>query len=89
MFVVNGAVIGTWVAAIPGTKAALGASGADFGLTFTGGLRVELQSNWGLLAEAYYNTVTIATKAVRDGEIVDDEIDLDGFGVNLGIGYSW
>ena len=63
--------------------------GADFGLTFTGGLRVELQSNWSLLAEAYYNIVTIDTKAVRDGEIVDDEIDLDGFGVNLGIGYSW
>ena len=32
MFVVNGAVVGTWIAAIPGTKANLGASGADFGL---------------------------------------------------------
>jgi MFS family permease len=32
MFVVNGAVIGTWVAAIPGTKAGLGASGGEFGL---------------------------------------------------------
>jgi MFS family permease len=32
MFVVNGVVIGTWVAAIPTTKAGLGASGADFGL---------------------------------------------------------
>ena len=62
---------------------------ADLGVTFTGGLRLERQSNWSLLAEAYYNTVTIDTKAVRDGEIVDDEIDLDGFGVNLGIGYSW
>jgi hypothetical protein len=32
MFVVNGAIVGTWVADIPGTKSALGASGADFGL---------------------------------------------------------
>jgi MFS family permease len=32
VFFVNGAVIGTWVAAIPSTKAALGASGSDFGL---------------------------------------------------------
>jgi len=32
MFVVNGAVIGTWVASIPSIKANLGASGADFGL---------------------------------------------------------
>jgi predicted MFS family arabinose efflux permease len=32
MFVVNGAVVGTWVAAIPGTKAGLGASGGEFGL---------------------------------------------------------
>jgi hypothetical protein len=63
--------------------------GVDFGVTFTGGVRVELQSNWSLLAEAYYNIVTIDTKAVRDGEIVDDEIDLGGFGINLGIGYSW
>ena len=31
MFVVNGAVIGTWVAAIPGVKSGLGASGAEFG----------------------------------------------------------
>jgi hypothetical protein len=62
---------------------------ADFGLTFTGGLRAELLSNWTLFAETFYNVVTIDTKAVRDGEIVDDEIDLDGFGVNLGIGYLW
>lgn len=32
MFVVNGAVVGTWVAAIPGVKSGLGASGADLGL---------------------------------------------------------
>jgi MFS family permease len=32
MFVVNGAVIGTWVGAIPGTKADLGATGGEFGL---------------------------------------------------------
>ena len=32
MFVVNGLVIGTWVASIPGTKDGLGASGSDFGL---------------------------------------------------------
>jgi MFS family permease len=32
MFVVHGVVVGTWIAAIPGTKADLGASGADFGL---------------------------------------------------------
>lgn len=32
MFVVNGAVVGTWVASIPGTKANLDASGALFGL---------------------------------------------------------
>ncbi len=32
MFVVNGAVIGTWVASIPSVKTDLGASGADFGL---------------------------------------------------------
>ena len=32
IFVVNGAVVGTWVAAIPGVKADLGASGADMGL---------------------------------------------------------
>lgn len=63
--------------------------GADFGLTFTGGLRVALQSNWSILSEASYNIATIDTKAVRDGMIVDDEIDLDGFGVNIGIGYSW
>ena len=31
MFVVNGAVIGTWVAAIPGVKSGLGASGTEFG----------------------------------------------------------
>lgn len=31
MFVVNGAVIGTWVASIPSVKASLGASGALFG----------------------------------------------------------
>ena len=61
----------------------------DFAVTITGGLRVELQSNWSLLAEAYYHIVTVDTKAVRDGEIVDDEIDLDGVGVNLGVGYTW
>lgn len=33
MFVVNGAVLGTWIASIPSIKADLGASGADFGLT--------------------------------------------------------
>ena len=32
MFLVNGVVIGTWIAAIPGVKDGLGASGADFGL---------------------------------------------------------
>ena len=32
MFVVNGAIIGTWVASIPGAKSSLGASGAMFGL---------------------------------------------------------
>ena len=32
MFVVNGVVIGTWVASIPGIKSALDASGAIFGL---------------------------------------------------------
>jgi predicted MFS family arabinose efflux permease len=32
MFVVNGAVLGTWIAAIPGTKDGLGASGSEFGL---------------------------------------------------------
>lgn len=32
MFVVHGAVIGTWVAAIPGVKSGLGASGAEFGV---------------------------------------------------------
>jgi len=32
MFVVNGAVIGTWVASIPSIKSNLGASGAEFGL---------------------------------------------------------
>lgn len=32
MFVVNGAVIGTWVGSIPGTKADLGATGGEFGL---------------------------------------------------------
>lgn len=63
--------------------------GIDFGVTLTGGLRLELNSKWSLLAEASYHIVTIDTEAVRDGEIVDDEIDLDGFGVNLGIGYSW
>jgi len=61
----------------------------DFGLTFTGGLRVELNSTWSLLAEASYNVVTIDTKAVRDGEIVNDKINLDGFVFNVGIGYSW
>lgn len=63
--------------------------GVDFAVVLTGGLRVELQSKWSLLAEASYNFVTVDTKAVRDGEIVDDEIDLDGFGINLGIGYRW
>jgi MFS family permease len=32
MFLVNGVVIGTWIAAIPGVKEGLGASGGDFGL---------------------------------------------------------
>ena len=32
VFVVNGVVVGTWVAAIPGTKERLGASGGEFGL---------------------------------------------------------
>ena len=32
MFVVHGAVVGTWVASIPGAKSSLGASGAVFGL---------------------------------------------------------
>jgi MFS family permease len=32
MFVVNGAAVGTWIAAIPSSKAALGASGSDFGI---------------------------------------------------------
>ena len=32
LFVVNGAVIGAWIAAIPSSKAALGASGSDFGM---------------------------------------------------------
>ena len=32
MFVVNGVIVGTWVASIPGTKDDLGASGSDFGL---------------------------------------------------------
>lgn len=63
--------------------------GADFGLTVTGGLRTQLQSSWSLLAEAFYNIVPVDTKNVRDGEIVYDEIDLDGFGINLGFGYSW
>jgi hypothetical protein len=61
----------------------------DFGLTFTGGLRVNLNDKWSLLAEASYNMATIDTKAVRDGKIVDDEIDLDGVALNFGIGYSW
>ena len=61
----------------------------DFAVTFTGGLRVALTSKWSLLSEAYYNMVTVDTKAVRDGMIVDDEIELDGFGFNIGIGYSW
>jgi hypothetical protein len=63
--------------------------GVGFGVTLTGGLRVDIQSNWSLLAEASYNIGTIDTKAVRDGQIVDDEIDLDGLAVNVGIGYSW
>ena len=32
MFVVNGTVVGTWVAAIPSVKDGLGASGAEFGV---------------------------------------------------------
>ena len=32
LFVVNGAVVGTWVAAIPGIKAGLGASATQMGL---------------------------------------------------------
>ena len=32
MFVVNGAIVGTWIASIPAIKSGLGASGADFGL---------------------------------------------------------
>jgi predicted MFS family arabinose efflux permease len=32
MFVVNGAVVGTWIAAIPGVKASLGASATEMGL---------------------------------------------------------
>jgi hypothetical protein len=32
MFVVNGAVLGTWVAAIPGTKDGLEATGGEWGL---------------------------------------------------------
>ena len=61
----------------------------DFGFTFTGGLRVNLNPTWSLLAEASYNIVTIDTKAVREGKIVDDEIDMDGLGINLGVGYTW
>ena len=61
----------------------------DFALTFSGGVRLDLNPKWSLLAEAYYNLVTVDTKAVRDGMIVDDEIDLDGFGANIGVGYTW
>jgi MFS family permease len=32
VFVVNGAIVGTWIASIPAMKSDLGASGADFGL---------------------------------------------------------
>ena len=32
IFVVHGAVVGTWIAAIPGAKTALGATGTAFGL---------------------------------------------------------
>jgi MFS family permease len=32
IFVVNGAAVGTWIAAIPSSKAALGASGSEFGI---------------------------------------------------------
>ena len=32
MFVVHGAIFGTWIASIPGTKSSLGATGAAFGL---------------------------------------------------------
>ena len=63
--------------------------GADFGLSFNAGLRTDLNAKWSLFAEASYNIITIDTKGVRDGEIVDDEIVLDGFGINIGIGHSW
>ena len=63
--------------------------GVDFGVTMTGGLRKELEGNWSLFAEAFYTILTVDTEGVREGAIVDEEIDLDGFGINLGIGYTW
>jgi hypothetical protein len=63
--------------------------GAAFGFSVNGGLRTQLQSDWSLFAEAHYNVLTVDTKNVRDGEIVDDEIVMDGFGINLGIGRTW
>ena len=63
--------------------------GVDFGLTFIGGFRTQMQSGWSLFAEAHYNILTVDTKGVLEGEIVDDEIELDGFGINLGVGYTW
>ena len=63
--------------------------GVDFGLTFTAGLRLDLNAKWSLLTEAYYHSVTVDTKGVRDGIIVDDTIKLDGLGFNFGVGYTW
>ena len=63
--------------------------GVEFGVTFAGGLRAEISSSWSVFAEVHYTMLSVDTKGVSDGEVVDETIDFDGPGVDLGIGFAW